>query len=82
VNGDVLTYFSLRLDPESVKMLETIAEKNGVPKSAIARNTLRLCLVEREEPSLVEDIIKKVRQERKNELFGRNEVKHSGDNGT
>jgi hypothetical protein len=65
------TYFALRLDGASVKLLEQIALANGITKSALARNSIKLVLAPKQETGLVDKIIEKTKRERATELFGR-----------
>ncbi|MBN1357808.1 ribbon-helix-helix protein, CopG family [Candidatus Bathyarchaeota archaeon] len=69
----MLTLFPIRLDEKSKQAVERLALKNGVPKSAIVRNCVRLVLCDRCETTEVERIINRVKRERKELLFGRGE---------
>lgn len=60
----MLEYFSLRLDPESVKTLEEIATKTGVAPSTLARNCVKVVLTPKEEPSLIEQAVQRAKTEK------------------
>jgi len=67
------TMIVLRVKQELNEQLQQIALQSGVSKSALARNTLALCLMPPRKPSQVELILKKIKTEMENELYGRND---------
>jgi hypothetical protein len=63
----------IRLKGDLLHEVEEIALKSGVSKSAIARNTLAICLMPPRKPNQVELILKKIKTEMENELYGRDD---------
>jgi hypothetical protein len=70
------TMIVLRVKQELNEQLQQIALQSGVSKSALARNTLALCLMPPRKPNQVERILVKIQKEAEDELYGRNKQNH------
>ena len=59
----------LRADGKLKKMLEEQAKKMNISSSALARNTLAICLIPKHDPNMLEQVMARAEKERNEELY-------------